>query len=582
MLDVINDIIKNNNTYIDIKDDSSLKSKFTIAIEENEVICNEIDEVFNDSEEYFIFYQNKNNLSNKEIIEKIYKKIEESNINEDSKFSYVNLYIMFNKMQEKISFDKYKKAENLKKNIFDKIKKKKSTLDKKNIELNTIFLGNNERESFSIRIYDRIRSLENCKQEYIDNDKKDAGLKINGFVFNSKLKDIVDIYDSIGDKLFEKNIRYSIKDELDVDFHIKKTLEENPDEFWYLNNGITMIIEDDDFKLRKSNSIDINYNRNTTVSVINGAQTISASASYIYQNNNKDIDAKVIFRIIHISKFGMNEDNSSKLDELCTKEINKISISLNRQKPIKQEDIAYATSFVSTINQLSEEIDKKYYFKIGKRSKEINEGYDLLDFAKIVKSYLVQKPGDALTKGAKTLLKVKNGEFEDEGIFKRDIVNDDKPSEIFNRYYKPVNFASILMDKYVEYAKLMEKYVEYDKGKTENYKRIKKSISRYGKLYFIGYVIYILNDKKVDKFREFEFNKDDIDYTNLNNIIEKYIEVFSKFIIEIKKMNSITINDFKKNTLYEEFKSYNQDDEVGNQIKELNEMLKNIYPSKNL
>lgn len=565
MLDVINEIIKNNYTDIDIKNDINLRSKFTMHIDDNKVICNEIDEVFNDSEEYFIFYQNKN-LSNEDIVDKILSKLNESNINQESKFNYVNLYVIFNKMQEKLSFDKCQKIKNLKREISNKIKEKNYTLKKENIELNTIFLGNDDCESFSIRIYDRIRSLENCKQKYIDTDKKDAGLKINGFVFNANLKDIVDVYDSIGDKLFDKNIRYSIKDELDVDLHIKKTLKENPEEFWYLNNGITMIVEDDDFKLRKSNSIDINYNSNTTVSVINGAQTISASASYIYQNydNNKDIDAKVIFRIIHISKFGMNENNSSKLNELCRKEINKISISLNRQKPIKQEDIAYATSFVTTINQLSEIDDKGYYFKIGKRSKEINEGYDLLDFAKIVKSYLVQNPGKALTKGAKTLLKVDNGEFVDEEIFIKNFADNDEANKMFNKYYKPVNFASALMDKYVEYGR----------ERTENNKEIKKSIASYGKLYFIGYVIYILNGKKVDDFSQFNFNKDDIDDNNINKIIEKYIEVFSKFISEIKKISSITINDFKKEELYEEFRDYDQDDEVGNQIKELNEMLK--------
>lgn len=566
MLDVMNDIIKNNNTYIDIKDDMHLKSKFIKAIDNNEVICNQIDEVFNDFEEYFIFYQNKNNISNEEIIDKILSKLDESNINERSEFSYVNLYVIFNKMQEKLSFDKYKKINNLNKRIFDKMKEKNCTLDKKNIELNTIFLGNDDSESFSIRIYDRIRSLENCKQEYMDNDKKDAGLKINGFVFNANLKDIVDVYDSIGDKLFDKNIRYSIRDELDVDLHIKKTLKENPEEFWYLNNGITMIVEDDDFKLRKSNSIDINYNSNTTVSVINGAQTISASASYIYQNydDNQGIDAKVIFRIIHISKFGMNEDNSYKLNELCRREINKISISLNRQKPIKQEDIAYATSFVATINQLTEIDGKEYYFKIGKRSKEINEGYDLLDFAKIVKSYLVQNPGKALTKGSKTLLKVDNGEFVDKEIFIENFANNDEADKMFNRYYKPVNFASALMDNYVEYSK----------EKITNDKAIKKSISSYGKLYFIAYVIYILNERKVDDFSNFKFKKEDIYDINIKNIIEEYIEVFSRFITEIKEKTSITINDFKKEELYKSFRDYNKDGEVGNKIKEFNKMLK--------
>lgn len=563
MLEVINEIIKKNYTDIDIEDDIKLRSEFTKAIDANEVICNDINEVFNDSEQYFLFYQNKD-LSSEHVVNNILNKLKEISIDEGNKFSYVNLYVIFDKMKDKLLFDEYQKKQNFKRKISNELKKRGYTLKSKDIELNTIFIGNSNHESFSINIYDRIRSLENCHEKYIDN--KQAGLRINGFVFNASLKDIVEIYDSIGNELFDKNLRYSLKDELEVDIHIKKTLKENPDEFWYLNNGITMIVEDDDFKLRKSNSIDINYNSNTTISIINGAQTISAAASYIYQDdkNYKNINAKVIFRVIHISKFDKDGSNSLEIKELCRNEINKISIALNRQKPIKQEDIAYTTSFVDTINQLSEIHNEEIYFKIGKRSKEISEEYDLLDFSKIVKSYLGQKPGEALTKGAKSLLQVNNGELIDNDIFKEDFVDSDEIDKKFNKYYKPVNFASILMDKYIKYAK------EIAKSSTNN-KENKMSIASYGKLYFIAYIIYILNNKNNDDFSE--FNIKNIEDDEIKEIIKAYIELFSNFMSEIKEIkNGIIINNFKKDDLYKEFRDY-EGDKIEQQIEAFNNKL---------
>lgn len=570
MIKVINEIIKKNYIDIEIEENTQLKSKFFRAIDENKVICNEIDEIFSDSDEYFIFYESKD-LNNERvncecIINNILEHIQQSNINEDSKFSYMNLYIVFNKMKDKLLFDKYKNENNFKKQISSKIKEKKYNLKTKYIELNTIFIGRHNDELFSIKIYDRIRSLENSRKKYINN--KQAGLEIKGLVFNAELKDIVDIYDKIGNELFDKNLRYSLKDELDVDFHIKKTLEKYPDEFWFLNNGITMIVEDDDFKLKKSNSIDINYNENTTVSIINGAQTISAAASYIYQKDNyTDIDAKVIFRVIHISKFDEEGNNDSQLKELCRQEINKISISLNRQKPIKQEDIAYTTSFVETINQLSEIDDNEYNFKIGKRSKEINEEYDLLDFAQIVKSYLGQKPGKALTKGARSLLKVNDGELLDVEIFKEDFEDAEDIDEKFREYYRPVNFASALLDKYLKFAK---EIIESSNDKTEN----KINIASYGKLYFIAYIIYILNHKNNTDFKEFKFNIRSVSDEDIKKIIKKYIEVFNNFMI--KKHNikdGISINYFKKDELYIEFRDYECDDEISEQIEVFNKFV---------
>ena len=69
-----------------------------------------------------------------------------------------------------------------------------------------------------------------------------------------------------------------ISDELDVEKEIKKTLNENPQEFWFNNNGITMIANKDKFNCDRPSTIE--FLNSNFFSVINGAQTITTAAKW--------------------------------------------------------------------------------------------------------------------------------------------------------------------------------------------------------------------------------------------------------------------------------------------------------------
>ena len=94
----------------------------------------------------------------------------------------------------------------------------------------------------------------------------------------------------------------------------------------------------------KNSSVILDYNSlkfPEVVSVINGAQTITTAAEFWYDDigskdeNAEEIrerarkQARVLLRIMCV-----NEDRKD-----CQAELDQISISLNRQKPIKGEDI---------------------------------------------------------------------------------------------------------------------------------------------------------------------------------------------------------------------------------------------------
>jgi len=110
------------------------------------------------------------------------------------------------------------------------------------------------------------------------------------------LKNLVELHNKHGKALYVKNIRTFLGRKTDVNSAIQKTLREQPDHFWYLNNGITALCENIEPKSQRvrdgKKQIKIQG-----LSIINGAQTIASSATAA--NEAVDIrDAKVLITLI--------------------------------------------------------------------------------------------------------------------------------------------------------------------------------------------------------------------------------------------------------------------------------------------
>lgn len=116
-------------------------------------------------------------------------------------------------------------------------------------EVSVEFVSGYNKE-FEISISNRVDKL-----LYQLPDKSKA--KALGHVYVASLADIVNLYDKIGDSLFDLNVRYSIKDVLRVEEEMKTTLIECPENFWFFNNGITLIVEGKSYKCNKPYSISL-------------------------------------------------------------------------------------------------------------------------------------------------------------------------------------------------------------------------------------------------------------------------------------------------------------------------------------
>ncbi|PKH05196.1 AIPR family protein [Moritella sp. Urea-trap-13] len=107
--------------------------------------------------------------------------------------------------------------------------------------------------------------------------------------------------------LFTKNIR-NLLGKTDVNESIRDTAANNPDKFWFFNNGITVLVRNVQ-PYRRNNERDRTRGRFkfTDVSIINGAQTVS-SIGYIGEIDPSHLaDIKVQVRFIHIP-LGENEE----------------------------------------------------------------------------------------------------------------------------------------------------------------------------------------------------------------------------------------------------------------------------------
>jgi len=117
------------------------------------------------------------------------------------------------------------------------------------------------------------------------------------------VSDLVALHKKHKKALYERNIRYFLGSrESDVNKSIQETLRTAPDEFFYLNNGVTALAD----LVEAPQGTKANKRlRLRGLSVINGAQTISSAAEFVAQNPLCDIsNAKVLVTIIKADSEG--------------------------------------------------------------------------------------------------------------------------------------------------------------------------------------------------------------------------------------------------------------------------------------
>ncbi|NBH72965.1 hypothetical protein D3Z51_13205 [Clostridiaceae bacterium] len=397
------------------------------------------------------------------------------------------------------------------------------------------------------------------------------GEHLNALVFTMDLYQLAELYNLIGDKLFKNNVRFGISEMLGVDYSIRETLDKEPELFWFKNNGIVVLVENPDFRPKNAEELVLDHigrDKEPGFSVVNGAQTITTSARYFFemeyrwQNSSEGSEerlryqkkleaakkAQVLVRIIHIS--GEKEQSSDMAKAL--------SVALNRQKPIKMEDIAFTLRFVEKLTGYLNRpyADNKESFGLVRRGEggEAGQYMDLVEFARARKACLGE-PGEARSQGAKTLLKIQPGEglpdfFQQKDIFVDEWLEADEAEEerVFRRHYGALWFAHQAAREYDRCRKAVAKEQRDDF----------RTVINNGKWYFTAVLVRLLNGFAPDFVENGrglpDFTRFTVPFGTVRENIPGAMGLFADIVLlyiegkeEYKNLDS---NLFKKSDLY--------------------------------
>lgn len=158
----------------------------------------------------------------------------------------------------------------------------------------------------------------------------------NGFVMNMSIKDYYNLItqdNEIIDILFEGNIRDFEGQTVEVNKNIKNTLEEVYDaDFWWLNNGITMIV--DSYTPLPNDSAKV-----VNPIIVNGLQTSYTIFNYFKENIDKleNEDRNILLKIVNTDSINISD---------------MIISSTNRQNAVKPAQLKATDPIQKDIEQL--------------------------------------------------------------------------------------------------------------------------------------------------------------------------------------------------------------------------------------
>jgi len=112
-----------------------------------------------------------------------------------------------------------------------------------------------------------------------------------------KASELATLYVTHGNALFEKNIRYYLGNQV-VNIAITQTVQEQPEELFFLNNGVTIICSK--FEHAGNNKDRAKFALND-FSIVNGAQTVG-SIAMANQSGTIPDDAKLLVTVIEIGQ----------------------------------------------------------------------------------------------------------------------------------------------------------------------------------------------------------------------------------------------------------------------------------------
>lgn len=175
-------------------------------------------------------------------------------------------------------------------------------------------------------------------------------------------EDIVRIYNEFGQRLFSENLRFGIE-KSEVNDGIRQTAKDDPQNFWYFNNGITAICEDFKKAPVGGQGTDTGVFDVTRVSIINGAQTVTSLARSVAEGANLN-DADVHLRIISLT----DTPEDLAID---------ITTANNTQNDLSPVDFVAGDPNQDRLRREAAAIGKVYTYRRGEGDPSVSDGFSI-------------------------------------------------------------------------------------------------------------------------------------------------------------------------------------------------------------
>ncbi len=152
----------------------------------------------------------------------------------------------------------------------------------------------------------------------------DGATGIESWAFPVNVRHIAQMYEQAGIRLFARNVRGFLGSSK-INKNLEKTLDAEPEFFWYYNNGITIICDSAERLSRGGR----NMIRVVNPQVINGQQT----TRILHQHAARNSKATVLVRVISVPR--ESEEDASRFENL----VSKIVAATNWQNAIRASDL---------------------------------------------------------------------------------------------------------------------------------------------------------------------------------------------------------------------------------------------------
>jgi hypothetical protein len=201
--------------------------------------------------------------------------------------------------------------------------------------------------------------------------------------------DLADLWAKYNPFIFSPNIR-NFLGQSDVNKEIINTLKHDPNDFFFFNNGITLLCDEITRSLKGGNNKESGLFECTNTFVINGAQTLGAIGTEYQANPNNIDNARVMVRIISLEN---TPDNFDKLITKATNTQNKVEArDFITQDPeherLKMELSALGINYLYKRGETSENLQDSFTFEEAMIALACSK--DKINYPLQIKSYIGQ------------------------------------------------------------------------------------------------------------------------------------------------------------------------------------------------